>query len=169
MPEVSMPALTAGTAAPEINLPHINGTKFSLQHALKHGPAVVAFFKISCPVCQFTFPYLERIYKAYPASAVTIVGVSQDEQNYTQDFAHEYRISFPLLLDPVDRYPASNAYDLTNVPSIFLIADGEVKLSIVGWDKRDMETLNATVARASGVPVRPLFRTGEDVPASKAG
>jgi peroxiredoxin len=164
-----MPALTVGTAAPEINLPSTKGTKFSLEEALKRGPVLAAFFKISCPVCQFTLPYLERIYKAYPGSAVTMVGVSQDEQNYTEEFAREYGITFPLLLDPVDRYPASNAYDLTNVPSIFFIAAGEVKLSIVGWDKRDMERLNAEVARASGVSVQPLFRKGEDVPASKVG
>jgi len=164
-----MPALATGTASPEINLTSTRGTKFSLQEALQRGPVLAAFFKIRCPVCQFALPYLERIYKAYPGSAVTIVGVSQDEQNYTKEFAREYGITFPLLLDPVDHYPASNAYDLTNVPSIFLIAAGEVKLSIVGWDKRDMERLNAEVARASGVPVQPLFRKGEDVPASKAG
>jgi len=164
-----MPALTAGTAAPEINLPNTKGTKFSLQDALKRGPVVAAFFKISCPVCQFTLPYLERIYKAYPGSKVAIVGISQDEQNYTEEFAHEYGITLPLLLDPVDRYPASNAYDITNVPTIFLIDGGEVNLSIVGWDRRDMETLNAEVARASGVPAQPLFRKGEDVPTSKAG
>jgi peroxiredoxin len=164
-----MPALSAGTAAPEINLSSTSGKKFSFEQALKRGPVVAAFFKISCPVCQFTFPYLERIYKAYPGSPVTIIGVSQDEANYTQEFAREYGITFPLLLDPVDRYPVSNAYELTNVPSIFLISGGEVKLSIVGWDKRGMEKLNAEVARASGVPVQPLFRKAEDVPTSKAG
>ena len=164
-----MPALTVGAAAPEIKLTSTKGANFSLQQALKRGPVVAAFFKISCPVCQFTLPYLERIYKAYAGSKVAIVGISQDEQNYTEDFAHEYGLSLPLLLDPVDRYPASNAYDITHVPSIFLIADGEVKLTIVGWDKRDMETLNAEVARASGVPVQPLFRKDEDVPSSKAG
>jgi len=164
-----MPALTVGTAAPEINLASTKGAKFSLQQALKSGPVVAAFFKISCPVCQFALPYLERIYKAYPGSSVAIVGISQDEQNQTEEFVGEYGVTFPLLLDPMDRYPASNAYDITNVPSIFFIAEGEVKLSIVGWDKRDMETLNTSVARASGVPVQALFRKGEDVPASKAG
>jgi len=164
-----MPALTAGTNAPEINLSNTKGTKFSLEQALKRGPVVAAFFKISCPVCQFALPYVERMYKAYAGSPVTIVGVSQDDKNDTGDFAREYGITFPLLLDPEGSYPASNAYDITNVPSIFLIADGEVRLSIVGWDKRDMEKLSAEVARASGVPVQSLFRKGEDIPASKAG
>jgi len=164
-----MPALTVGMGAPEIDLPSTKGTRFSLQQALQQGPVLAAFFKISCPVCQFTLPYLERIYRAYPRGKVAIVGISQDEENYTEEFAREYGITFPLLLDPVDRYPASNAYELTNVPSIFFIEDGEVKLSIVGWDKRDMESLNAEVARTTGAPLQPLFRNGEDVPASKAG
>jgi peroxiredoxin len=164
-----MPALTVGTSAPEINLPSTKGEEFSLQQALKSGPVLAVFFKISCPVCQFTLPYVERIYKAYPGSRVTIIGISQDEQNYTKEFAREYGITFPLLLDPVDRYPVSNAYELTNVPSIFFINGGEVKLSIAGWDKRDMEALNTEVAGASSVPVHPLFHKGEDVPASKAG
>jgi peroxiredoxin len=164
-----MPALNVGMGAPEIDLPSTKGTRFSLQHALQQGPVLAVFFKISCPVCQYTLPYLERIYRAYPRGKVSIVGISQDEQNYTEEFAREYGITFPLLLDPVDHYPASNAYQLTNVPSIFLIEDGEVKLSIVGWDKRDMEAVNAKVAHHSGAPVQPLFRKGEDVPLSKAG
>jgi len=164
-----MAALTPGASAPDFTLPTMEGKQFSLKEALARGPVLAAFFKISCPVCQFAFPYLARIYKAYPGSPITIVGVSQDEKKPTEEFAREYGITFPMLLDPEDRYPASNAYDITNVPSIFLIGDGEVKLSIVGWDKRDMEKLNAEVARASGVPAQPLFRKGEDVPTSKAG
>jgi peroxiredoxin len=165
-----MPALTAGTLAPEINAPDTHGNEFSLKQALKRGPVVAAFFKISCPVCQLAFPYLERIHKAYPGSKVTILGVSQDELSFTEDFAREYDITFPLVLDDVDRYPASNAYELTNVPTIFFIdSNAEVKLSIIGWDKRDMEGLNAEVARASGLAPQPLFHRDEDVPASKAG
>ncbi len=165
-----MPALIAGTMAPDISLRRLDDKRFSLREALKRGPAVVAFFKISCPVCQLTMPYLERIYRAYPQGRYSVVGVSQDEDNYTEAFAREYGITFPLVLDDVDKYPASNAYDLTNVPTVFLIApDGEVRLTIVGWDRRDMEKVNAEIAKASGVAPAPLFQPGEDVPASKPG
>ncbi len=165
-----MPALSAGTMAPDISLPRLDGKPFSLREALKRGPAIVAFFKISCPVCQMTMPYLERIHRAYPQGRYTLVGVSQDEDNYTEEFAREYGITFPLALDDVTKYPASNTYDLTNVPTIFLIApDGEVRLTIVGWDRRDMEKLNAAVAKASAITPAPLFEPGEKVPDSKPG
>ena len=58
-----MPALAVGKKAPDFTLPVMDGKSFSLQGALTRGPVVAAFFKISCPVCQFAFPFLERIYK----------------------------------------------------------------------------------------------------------
>ncbi len=36
-------------------------TKQSLEDILGKGPALLAFYKISCPVCQLTAPYLERL------------------------------------------------------------------------------------------------------------
>ena len=82
-----MTALTAGTRAPEISLPLVNGASFSLRSALQRGPVLVAFFKISCPVCQYTFPYLERLHKAYGNEKITIVGVSQDNSKDSAAFA----------------------------------------------------------------------------------
>jgi peroxiredoxin len=165
-----MPALESGTVAPAFTLPTTHGDQFSLEEALQRGWVVAAFYKITCPVCQLTFPYLERVYKAYPRENVSFVGISQDEEDYTEDFAREYGVTFPMLLDDTDTYPVSNAYELTNVPTIFVIApDGEIKLTSIGWDPREIEQLNTLVAKAAGVTRQPVFRTGEDVPPAKAG
>ena len=59
-----MPALTVGTTAPDFTLPDMDGKQFSLRQAIARGPVVLVFFKVSCPVCQFAFPFIERIYKA---------------------------------------------------------------------------------------------------------
>ena len=82
-----MAALTAGTSAPDFKLQTMDGKQFSLRNALARGPVVAAFFKISCPVCQYTFPFLERIYKAHRGENVTIVGISQNEKKDTAAFA----------------------------------------------------------------------------------
>ena len=58
-----MPALEAGIVAPDFILPTVDGKQVSLAQALKKGPVVLAFFKISCPVCQYAFPYFERLYQ----------------------------------------------------------------------------------------------------------
>jgi cytochrome c biogenesis protein CcmG/thiol:disulfide interchange protein DsbE len=166
-----MHELQAGVKAPEIKLPLLDGREFSLNHARQRGPVVVAFFKVSCPVCQFAFPYMERIYRAYgPSGKVTVVGVSQDDAKDTEAFNREFGVSFPVLLDDSGKYPVSNAYKLTTVPSIFLISpEGEVEMSIVGWSKQEMEQLSRRLAEASGSLPAPVVQAGEKIPDYKPG
>lgn len=166
-----MPALEAGIRAPQINLSFFDGGKFSLQDALQHGPVVAAFFKVSCPVCQFAFPYLERIFRAYGETGkFTLVGVSQDGAADTKAFNREFAITFPTLLDEKGKYPVSNAYGLTNVPTVFLISPGgEIESSSVGWSRADMEQLNQKLARLSGRAPARIFAPGEAIPEYKPG
>ena len=138
-----MAALEPGTTAPDFTLPAMDGKQFSLREALARGPVLAAFFKISCPTCQYAFPFLQRIYEAHGNKAVTIVGISQNSKKDTAAFIKEYGITFPVLLDDTSSYPVSNAYGLTNVPTIFWIAqDGEIEISSVGWMKKEMEEFN---------------------------
>src|SRR6476661_2923546 len=135
-----MPALAVGRNAPDFTLSTMDGKSFSLRDALVRGPVVAAFFKISCPVCQYAFPFLERIYKAYGSKNVTIVGVSQNSQKDTALFNKEYGVTFPVLLDDIDSYPVSNAYGLTNVPTVFWIdSDGTIEISSVAWVQQDID------------------------------
>jgi peroxiredoxin len=166
-----MPALEAGVQAPEIELQYLDGRKFSLKHERKKGPVVAVFFKVSCPVCQMALPYLDRIHKAYAKShAFTFVGVSQDNAADTQAFNKQYNISFPVLLDPVGKYPVSNAYKLTNVPTTFLISpEGEIDFATVSWSKADVEQLNRRLASQSGVATAQIFHPGENVSEFKPG
>jgi len=165
-----MAALTAGTKAPEISLATVDGKPFSLQNALKKGPVLAAFFKVSCPVCQYTFPYLERLHKAHGDQKITIVGISQDDKRNTVAFLKEYGVTFPTLLDNPNGYPISNAYGLTNVPTWFLIGqDGEIEISSVGWVKQEVEDLNRKLADMQKSPVPQVFKPGEEVRDFRAG
>jgi peroxiredoxin len=166
-----MPALEAGVQAPEIELQDLDGHRFSLKEARHKGPVVAAFFKVSCPVCQLAFPYLDRIFKAYGKSGkFSFVGVSQDNAADTRAFNRRFGVAFPVLLDPAGKYPASNAYKLTNVPTVFLVSpEGEIEFSSVSWSKADMEQLGRRLANISGMPVEQIFQPGEKVPEFKPG
>jgi len=165
-----MAALTAGTKAPDFSLTAVDGKKFNLHEALQQGPVVAAFFKVSCPVCQYAFPFLERVHKAHGGKSVTIVGVSQDDQRNTNAFLKEYGVTFPTLLDDPNGYAVSNAYGLTNVPTWFLIGqDGEIEISSVGWVKKDIEDLNQKLAETEKTPPPQLFKPGEDIRDFRAG
>ena len=165
-----MPALSAGKAAPEFTLEKMDGGKLNLREALGRGPVLAVFFKISCPVCQFALPYVERMYEAYRGKNVTIIGVSQNSKSDTARFMREYKLTLPVLLDDTSSYPASNAYGLTNVPSLFWIErDGEIGLSSVGWSRADMEQINRFLAEAGRGERAVIFSPGEEVPDFRAG
>ncbi len=166
-----MPALEAGVQAPEIELQYLDGKKFSLKEERKKGPVVAVFFKVSCPVCQMALPFLDRIYKAYTRSgAFTFIGVSQDNATDTKAFNRQFNVSFPVLLDPAGKYPVSNAYGLTNVPTFFLISpEGEIDFASVSWSKADVEQLNRRLASVSNATVAQIFLPGEKVAEYKPG
>jgi peroxiredoxin len=169
--EGTMTNIVTGNKAPAFALRALDGKEYSLGALNEDGPVVAAFFKVSCPVCQFTFPFLERIYKRYGGDGVTFLGISQDDERATKDFAKEFGITFPMVLDPKEKnYLASNAYGLTNVPTIFLIeTDGTVKISCMGFDKRDLESIAAELAERRKITPSSLFFAGESVPDHKPG
>jgi peroxiredoxin len=166
-----MTHIAAGNNAPGFSLKALDGTEYSLEQLTQDGLVVAAFFKISCPVCQYTFPFLERLYKRYGGDGVTFLGISQDDARDTKDFAKEFGVTFPMLLDEKKAgYPASNAYGLTNVPTIFLIeTDGTVKVSCLGFDKTDLEAIATELAERRKIVPSSLFLPGESVPAHKPG
>lgn len=165
-----MGALAIGKKAPDFSLRSLDGRKFSLQDGLARGPVVLAFFKVSCPTCQYAFPFFERLYQSYGHGGVKMVGISQNDAKETAAFVKEFGISFPVLLDEIGKYPVSNAYGLTNVPTIFWIAqDGEIEISSVGWVKADFEEINRKLAEYGKAAPAAVFKPGEDVRDFRAG
>jgi peroxiredoxin len=153
--------LAAGAKAPGFRLAALDGSAQSLEDILAGGPALLAFYKISCPVCQLTAPYLERL---AANSALRVFGVSQDEAGATRGFTERFGVTFPTLLDSSsENYPASNAYGISSVPSLFLLeSDGTIARSFSGFSKRDLEELGA---RAGILPFGPE----DHVPEWRAG
>ncbi|MGC2790556.1 MAG: hypothetical protein WA899_00935, partial [Candidatus Sulfotelmatobacter sp.] len=69
-----------------------------------------------------------------------------------------------------DTYPVSNAYGLTNVPSIFWIAqDGKIEVSSVGWVKADFTEISRKMADSRKISPVTVFKPGEDVRDFRAG
>jgi len=167
--ENRMTHIVPGNVAPGFSLKSLDGKEFSLNAALQHSPVVLSFFKVSCPVCKFTFPFLERLFKTYGGDGVTFLGVSQDNVAASRDFAHEFGISFPVLID-APGYPASNAYGLTTVPTFFLInQDGTIQVASVGFGKAEIESIANTLADRRNITRAPVFRSDESIPAHKPG
>jgi peroxiredoxin len=158
-----MAALKPGTKAPAVELPLLGGGTFSLGGALSRGAVALAFFKVSCPVCQYAFPYFDRMANLMNGKGVTFIGVSQDSGADTRDFAKSFGVHFPIVLDDTARYPVSNAYGLTNVPTLFVVQeDGTISHAIISWSKQELEMLFAGFRDSQNANVK-LFPPGENV------
>jgi peroxiredoxin len=165
-----MAALTSGAKAPDFELPAMDGEIFSLRDALTRGPVVAAFFKVSCPVCQYAFPFLDRIYKAHGGKNVSFIGISQNDKKDTAAFIKQFGVTFPVLLDDTKTYPVSNAYGLTHVPSVFWIAqDGQIEISSVGWSRQEIEEISRKAAESTGDTTKALFHPSEKIAEFRAG
>ncbi len=160
--------LRAGQRAPGFKLKRLEKGAAKgiadLAELLASGPVLLAFFKSTCPVCQMTLPFLERIHRGRTPGSLEVYGISQDDAETTREFAGEFGLSFPMLLDTEESgYPASNNYGLSHVPSLFLVGrDGTIAWSLEGFHKREL----LEVAAQAGVDP---FLPGENVPEWKAG
>jgi len=164
-----MALLEIGTQAPDFKLTAADGKSYSLKEKLSTDLTLLAFFKINCPTCQFTFPFLEKLHKSYAGKGFTLWGISQNNQAETREFASQYQISFPLLLDQ-NNYQISYAYGITVVPTLFLIdKNQEILFTGEGFAKEDLEKLSQEIAQRTGTAPVNIFAGESYVPAFKAG
>jgi peroxiredoxin len=156
-----------GTAAPEINLPDLDGAPFELRKALQRGPVLLAFFKVSCPTCQMTFPFLERLANAQANGAQSngaqLIAISQDNAEDSREFQQRLGVTMRTLTDAKPGYQASNAYGISSVPSLFLVeSDGTVSVAADGFHKAALEEMSKPfdIALFSEIERVPAFRPG---------
>jgi peroxiredoxin len=155
-----MSQLAIGAQAPDFKLNGANGQSYRLAEALASGPVALVFYKSECPTCQFTFPYIQKIF-AQPgkAAGLTLWGISEDDADETRRFAQQYGITFDLLIDEYP-YPVSAAYGLQFVPGIFLIeANGKIQVSVFGFTKSGLNQIAGF----------DLFKPDDGLPATRPG
>ncbi len=80
---------------------------------------LLAFFKVTCPVCQLTVPFLERL---HASGGIAICGISQNDAADTREFNTYFGATYTTLLDSEDEgFPVSNLYGISSVPTMFLV------------------------------------------------
>lgn len=153
--------LQTGGQAPDAPLRTLDGEALTAASLWAEGPVVIAFYKASCPTCQLALPFLERL----RAGGARVYCVAQDDAATARAFNAEFDMrAMPTLLDPAgDGYPASNAFGINFVPSIFLVGPGGAIL----WDSAGF--LRAGLERLGERLGIAVFHDGDIVPAAKGG
>ena len=109
---------------------------------------VLVFYKVSCPTCKLTLPFLHRIQR-------NVLGISQDDAEATHRFEQQFDVRIPSILDdPAANYPLSNAFKIDYVPTMFVIDEnGKVAERIDGFHKQALEALGVSFHESELVPV----------------
>jgi peroxiredoxin len=164
-----MPPLSVGKTAPTFELATTTGERLSLAEALARGPVLLAFFKVSCPTCQFTLPFLERLHDQLREQGVQTWGIVQDKAQDGARFAANLGVTFPILVDDPP-YRISQAYGLAHVPSLFLVEpDGRIEISSEGFCKTDLLTIQKSLAQFLSATPPALFLPTVRIPEYKPG
>ena len=145
--EENHPTLAIGAAAPDFNLPAVDGKTYRLQDFAAGKVLVVVFTCVHCPTAQLYEGRIKRLADDYRGRGVALVAIQPndpkavrlDELGYT-DLADslpemkiraEYRhFNFPFLYDG-ETQSVAHAYGPTATPHVFVF-DQERKLRYQG-------------------------------------
>lgn len=164
-----VPTIALGTRAPVFMLNDLEGRPCRIPDVASHESALLVFFKVSCPTCQFTFPFLERLWGHYCAPNLKMWGIVQDSPAAGKLFANQYGITFPIVVDPPE-YVVSSQFGISAVPTIFFLEQGGwVRRSIAGFHRQELVELAKELSKVTGRPYKPLFEKDESVPEFKPG
>ena len=162
-----MTMLSAGDPAPDFELPDLRGQRHSLADALSRGPALVVIWKPSCGTCDLAFPYFQRLADAF--DSLEPLAISQEESAETGDFAAQYGLTFPILLDG-EGWPVSQRYDPEATPTFFLIApDGTIDMTSAGFSKEELNEVSRRVAGRVGEEPRIIAEENDGKPSFRPG
>lgn len=137
------PMLTVGDKAPSFTLPAIDGGE-AVTDPWTEGPTVLAFFKVSCPVCKMVAPMLTKLAEG----GARVVAVGQDPPETIAEYNESQRQQVPSLSEPAP-YEVSESYGLEAVPTLFLVGpDGNIQEALAGWSRDTWNKLAANLGLA---------------------
>jgi peroxiredoxin len=130
--ELSAVPVKVSFPAPDLTLTDTQGVRRSL--ADYRGQVVlVNLWATWCPPCKAEMPELEAFYKKHKEQGFVIIAINDgDPTPDVQQFVKDYRLTFPVWLDPT--YTATEkAFNTLNLPTSFVIdRQGTIQLSWVG-------------------------------------
>ncbi|CDQ42019.1 MULTISPECIES: TlpA family protein disulfide reductase [Virgibacillus] len=108
-----------GKLAPDFTLKGLDGKEYRLED-FKGKKVMVNFWASWCPPCRNEMPDMQRFYedKDIVILAVNLTDTERKAED-VQQFAKEYKLSFPILLDKDGK--VSENYQIKPIPTTYLI------------------------------------------------
>lgn len=135
-PGVSLPeSASVGSPAPDFELKDITNRTHRFSE-LRGKIVLINFWATWCEPCKVEMPFFEELH-SNSQTELQILAVNFDEPpQQVQQFAEEYELSFPVLLDPGGS--VQELYRVRGYPTTFVIdEDGVVQYHHIGLITKD--------------------------------
>jgi hypothetical protein len=130
-------------------------------------PALLWFYKVTCSTSQLAAPKAQALAEAYPGS---VVGVGEDPPQALEAFAEQYATPALRAVPDLEPFPASNAYGIVSVPTMFLVdAEGKIDDVVQSWDREGYNRVSARLAELTGAEYVEISNEIDGLPAFKPG
>ena len=156
--------------APDFNLPLLGGGYRGLQDLLEPGGGVLVFFKQDCPTSELVLTHIAPLARALAREERFFLAIAEEDEATTRAFRESHRIRFPMAWQSAP-YAASQAYQITTVPSLFVIdGQGAIAERVEGFVKSEYEALGEAIEQALslGSPP-PVLDRPEELPQLRPG
>jgi peroxiredoxin len=126
-----LPPVTSSYPAPQLALTDLQGKPVSIED-YRGQVILVNNWATWCPPCKTEMPELQAYYTAHTTEGFVVVAIESGEPaDQVTFFGQEYRMSFPIWLDP--QSTALEIFQNWNLPNSYVIdRDGIVRLSWTG-------------------------------------
>lgn len=162
-----MPLADGATALP-FTLPDADGAPRSLASVTAGGPALLVFFKTSCPTCTLAMPVVGELERRY-GDALPVVAVTQTAMGETRLWLAEAEFAGPVLDDEQGRFAVSRSYDVQTVPTLVLVDGGQVVATSEGWDRSRMNGWASELGARTGRDTSPVSTEDDGRPSFRPG
>jgi peroxiredoxin len=146
---------TEGQRGPAFRLRAFPGEDWVSLEDFRHRLVVLNFWATWCTPCTVEMPSLERLWHAYRARGLVVLGISVDRgapRALLEPYIANLGLTFPILLDP--DLATAGAWRVTGLPATFIVKPGgEVAGMAMGpreWDSAEVRALLETL-----LPQRP--------------
>jgi peroxiredoxin len=128
----------------KFTLADLDGHDWTLE-SLRGKVVLVNFWATWCPPCRKEIPDLEALYKRFKGQGLVVLGISNEPAGKVLPFAHQEKITYPVLLDPGNK--VNKLYSVVGIPMSF-VYDRSGKLVAESMDMRTRQQFLAMLAEA---------------------
>lgn len=93
-------SISVGDKFPDFSLPNTSDKTVALKELLQNGKVIIAFFRGSwCPYCNLELKALQDNLKQITGKNVTLIAVSPQTSDYSEELKSNHHLEFELLTD----------------------------------------------------------------------